>query len=58
MFKCEKIDTKKVAPFLKSKTRCGTRTFYDLVGFNCGKECSHIEEIGFSDNGKNIPDPI
>ena len=58
MFKCEKFDTKKVAPFLKSKTRCGTRTFYDLAGFNCGKECSHIEEIGFSDLGKNIPDPI
>ena len=58
MLQSEIFDTKKVAPFLESKTRCGTRTFYDLAGFNCGKECNHIEEIGFSDYGKNIPDPI
>ena len=58
MLQSEIFDTKKVAPFLGLKIRCGTRTFYDLAGFNCGKECSHIEEIGFSDHGKNIPDPI
>ena len=25
---------------------------------NYGKECSHIEEISFSDHGKNVLDPV
>lgn len=58
LFKSGNFDTKKVAPFLKSKNRCGTRTLGGFVGFNCGKECSHIEEIGFSGHGKNILDPV
>ena len=58
MLQSEIFDTKKVAPFLESKIRCGTRTFFDLAGFNCGKECSHIEEIRFSDHGKNVLDPF
>lgn len=58
LFKSYNFDTKKVTPFLKLKIRCGTMTFYGFVGFNCGKECRHIEEIGFSDHGKNILDPV
>ena len=58
MFKSQIFDTKKVEPFLKLKIRCGTRTFGDLAGSNYGKECSHIEEIRFSDHGKKILDPV
>lgn len=43
MFKSEIFDTQKSLPFLKSKNRCGTRTFSAFLGFDYGKECSHIE---------------
>ena len=58
MFKYEKFDTQKVTPFLKMKIRCGTRTFGIFASGNYGKECSHIEEISFSDHGKNVLDPV